>query len=283
MATAAQIQYHYDVDTDFFRIFLDSIYNVYSCGVWETAATLEEAQLAKLKRLAAYARIGRGARVLDVGCGWGGMLRFALEECHAAEAVGLTLSRDQHSYVSGLAIDKLESHLTSWDGFKTATAFDAVVSIGAFEHFASREDRAAQRQIDVYRRFFHTCASVSVPNSYLGLQTIVTARKPANRHEVLDAGFLLKHVFPGSALPTITDIQQSIAGIYEIRELRTIGPDYARTLQEWKDRLVSRAHLTTAYSEQLIKHYIAYFDCARRNFESGVTQLAQISLRKLAN
>jgi cyclopropane-fatty-acyl-phospholipid synthase len=283
MATAADIQYHYDVDTDFFRIFLDSQYQVYSCGVWQSATTLEEAQLAKLTRLASFARIGEGSRVLDIGCGWGGMLRFALDECDASEAVGLTLSRDQYAFVSGMRRDRLTVKLLSWDGFSPTTAFDAVVSIGAFEHFASREDRAVHRQIEVYRRFFQTCASVCVPDSYLGLQTIVTARKPANRREILDAGFLLKNVFPGSALPTITDIQQASAGIYEIRELRTIGPDYARTLQEWKDRLLSRPDLTAPYGSQLIEHYREYFDCARRNFETGVTELAQFSFCRLTN
>jgi len=282
MATSEQVRYHYDIDTEFFLSFLDTTYHVYSCAVWDSADTLETAQMNKLARLASYARIRPGDSILDIGCGWGGMLEYATAVIGAREATGLTVSRDQHAFVTSQDNPRVKAHYCSWDDFDALDVFDAIVCIGAFEHFSSRQDRLAGLHIDVYRAFFKRCAELTRTDSYIGLQTIVTARTPRNRQELQDSRYLLDHVFPGSALPTINDIQAAMLGLYDVCELRTIGRDYARTLCAWSQRLVAKKDFIVArYGYGLFEHYYRYFEAARRNFENGVTELLQVSLRKL--
>lgn len=282
MATAEQVQYHYDVDAAFFMSFLDTAYKIYSCAVWEAADTLETAQINKLARLASFARIKPGDRILDVGCGWGGMLEYATSIIGVREAVGLTVSRDQYAFITARENPRVKAYLCSWNDFASFEAFDAIICIGAFEHFASRQDRMAGRHVDVYRAFFKKCAELTHKDSYIGLQTIVTVRTPGDRQELQDAHFLLDHVFPGSALPAINDIQAATLGLYEVRELRTIGSDYVRTLTAWEQRLdANKNFIVAGYGFGFFEHYQQYFKAARRNFERGITELLQVSLCKL--
>jgi len=283
MASQAEIEYHYDINTDFFAAFLDTKYRVYSCGVWKRAATLEEAQQDKLDRICRFAGVTRRHRVLDVGCGWGGLMRRAVERFSAASAHGLTLSCDQFRYLREQSFPRTTVELRGWSETQfPAGAFDAIASIGAFEHFASRQDRAAGRQRAVYRRFFEWCSDVSAPDAAVGLQTIVTARQPAQLSEVRDTRFLLQEVFPGSALPTISDIQAAVQDLYEISDARRIGGDYARTLAEWRQRLEREQRwLRERFGDRLVEHYRSYFMAAERSFQSGVVDLVQLSLRKV--
>lgn len=281
MATLEDVQSHYDVGNDFFNLFLDRKYRVYSCAVWEEAKTLEEAQEKKLARIASFANIKSGQRFLDVGCGWGGMMGYALEYLNVRHAVGLTLSEEQYKFIKMQNLRNVEVHLRSWADFDSETKFDAIVSIGAFEHFASLEDRAKGRQISVYKSFFERCHYLSCENSSLALQTIVTEKKPSTLQSVRDTRFLLNHVFPGSALPFINDIQAAILDLYEIHELRTIGQDYAMTLTHWKNRLLQhQSQIIEMYGQHLFDNYTNYFDAARRSFDKGVVNLVQVSLKR---
>ena len=283
MATQQDIQHHYDIDNDFYALFLDKDYRVYSCGVWENARTLEDAQEAKLDRIARYAKLEPKQRVLDVGCGWGGMMRFARERFGVASVDGLTLSADQYDFIKAEAYPDTEVHLTSWEDYPPpSTPYDAIVSVGAFEHFASLEDRSADKHREVYARFFDWCRSVSTPDAYLGLQTIVTARAPENITELRDVRYLLEHVFPGSALPSVSDIQAAIVDQYEIVAIARIGLDYAKTLGCWAQRLDAHRGLVEAtYGQALYDNFSTYFASAQRNFAAGVTDLVQLSLQRV--
>jgi cyclopropane-fatty-acyl-phospholipid synthase len=283
MATVADIQHHYDVSNAFYALFLDRPRMVYSCGVWDGAATLEEAQLAKLERIAGFANVRAGMRVLDVGCGWGGMLRFVVDALGAASAHGLTLSDAQRRYIAARRDARVTVDLRSWaDLAPTGPPFDAIVSIGALEHFASLEDSEHRRQRGIYRNFFQACYHASAPGSRLGLQTIVAARPPASSAEVKDTKYLLNHVFPGSALPSVSDIQATSADLYEICDARRIGQHYARTLNAWKERLIaSREQALRLVDEKMYEHYCHYFDAAKRSFEAGVVDLYQVSMKRV--
>jgi cyclopropane-fatty-acyl-phospholipid synthase len=286
MATQADIQYHYDVDNDFYALFLDKIYRAYSCGVWKSANSLEEAQEHKIQRICQFANVASGAKIIDIGCGWGGLMQVATSQFGAATAHGLTLSTDQFNYVSGLRKlgQTISVDLCSWQDYKPPenTRYDAIASVGAFEHFASLEDRSVQRQRAVYRNFFEWCKKNSTSDAQIGLQTIVTARVPSNLKEIVDVRYLLEKVFPGSALPTISDIQAATVDLYEFSSVKRIGLDYARTLEEWKMRL-KQSHETHAarFDEGLFHHYETYFDSAIRNFKSGVVDLFQVSLKPI--
>lgn len=282
MATSNDIQFHYDINNDFFKLFLDNKYMVYSCGVWETANNLEEAQKNKLKRIAHFGRIQNGYNILDIGCGFGGMLEYCNTTLKTTHAMGITLSKAQYDYIINKKIPSVSLELCSWSDLKPATQFDAIVSIGAMEHFASLDDRKNGIQTDVYRHFFQCCFNFSKDHAYLGLQTIVTFKKPDTLQSMRDTHYLLKNVFPGSVLPDINSLQKAMIDLYEPIELRTIGLDYARTLKEWKKRLNSnKQKIISEYGEKLLHHYNCYFDSAIRNFENGYTSLLQMSLKKI--
>lgn len=282
MATKEDIQAHYDLDNDFFALFLDSNYRVYSCGVWQSATTLEQAQQHKLARLSKFAQLADGQKVIDVGCGWGGLMRYITDQYPQSNVHGLTLSEAQLKYIQSVPKASVSLELRSWQDFvEPEKKFDAIISIGAFEHFASMDDHIHSRHRQIYANFFDWCRLVSTKDAYVGLQTIVNNRAPNSLSEVRDARYLLEKVFPGSALPSVSDIQAALVDRYEIVELRLIGQDYARTLAEWNTRLIANKDIIISrYGEAVFNHYRTYFDAAMRTFESGFVDLLQVSLRR---
>lgn len=281
MANRADIAYHYDVHNDFYALILDRVHRAYSCAVWDNARTLEEAQRQKLARVGRFAGIQAGCRVMDVGCGWGCLLDYACDYLGASVATGLTLSEDQFQFIKAKDRQDITVSLQSWREYPSAdTKYDAITAIGSFEHFASMEDRNAGVHRQVYSDFFEWCRAISSDNARVGLQSIVTSRPPETLQEVRDTRYLLERVFPGSALPSVSDIQAAIQEKYEIAECRRIGLNYARTLQEWRKRLLRhRAEIESRYGEELFAHYDHYFTAAERSFSAGITDLLQVSLR----
>ncbi|OIR17812.1 cyclopropane mycolic acid synthase 2 [mine drainage metagenome] len=282
MATQADIAHHYDVDNDFFALFLDKKYRAYSCGVWKTANNLEQAQQDKFDRLSRYANVSQDHHVIEIGCGWGGLMSSIVEKYSNTHVHGLTLSQEQFNYINSTPKANISLELRAWqDYIPPARKYDAIVSIGAFEHFASFEDQAASRQRDIYKTFFDWCLNISTPDAQIGLQTIVISRAPNSLSELRDSRYLLDKVFPGSALPSISDIQAAIVDKYEISAAHCIGLDYARTLLEWNKRLeLHQDDIVKRYGQELFDHYRTYFDAARRCFETGYIDLFQVSLRR---
>lgn len=283
MASQADIAHHYDVDNDFFELFLDKKYRAYSCGVWKSANNLEQAQEDKFDRLCRYANIAEGHRVIDIGCGWGGLMDTIIEKYPNTSVHGLTLSVEQFEFIKSAHKSNISLELRSWQDYMPSDdKFDSIISIGAFEHFASFEDQAASRQRDIYKTFFDWCQSISTADAQIGLQTIVISRAPNSLSELRDSRYLLDKVFPGSALPSISDIQAAIIDKYEISAVRRIGLDYARTLSEWNKRLeLNKDKVVERYGQELFDHYRTYFDAARRCFETGYIDLYQVSLRRV--
>ncbi|HEY8085910.1 MAG TPA: cyclopropane-fatty-acyl-phospholipid synthase family protein [Methylophilaceae bacterium] len=282
MATQQDIQSHYDVDNDFFALFLDTVYRAYSCGVWKTATTLEQAQLHKLDRICRFAHVAGQQRVLDVGCGWGGLMRHIASNFPGTQVHGLTLSTEQYQYILSHFTPGISVDLRSWRDCKEPySKFDSIVSVGAFEHFATIEDHSASQHRQVYADFFDWCSSISTDDAHIGLQSIVINRAPNSISEVRDSRYLLNKVFPGSALPSVSDVQAAIVDKYEIASIKLIGQDYARTLTEWDKRLnAHREHIVQKYGQPLFDHYRTYFEAARSCFETGYVDLMQVSLRK---
>ena len=283
MASKADIEHHYDVDNDFFALFLDKKYRAYSCGVWKKASDLEQAQEDKFKRLCQYANVTQGDKIIDIGCGWGGLLHHIIDHYPNSQVHGLTLSTQQFEYVNQDRNQSLSVDLRSWQDYSVSEhKFDSIISIGAFEHFASFNDQAGSKQRDIYQTFFEWCQSISTSEAQIGLQTIVISRAPNSLSELRDSRYLLNKVFPGSALPTISDIQAAIIDKYEISAVSRIGLDYARTLNEWRQRLVlNKEMIIERYGQNLFNHYIIYFDAAQRCFESGYVDLYQVSLKRV--
>lgn len=282
MATQADIEAHYDLDNDFFSLFLDEKYRVYTCAVWDKADNLQEAQIAKLDRICQFANVQPGHNVVDVGCGWGGMMKYIAENYENTLVSGLTLSPEQVKHINATALKNVTARVHSWEGYvPKERKFDSIVSVCALEHFASVEDQAAMLQRSIYKKFFDWCLDVSTEDAQVGLQTIIINRPPKNMTELNDSKFLLREVFPGSALSSISDIQAAIVDKYEISEAKRIGMDYAKTLTAWQNNLErEKTTVLARYGEEVYDHHIHYLEAARRCFESGYTDLYQISLKR---
>lgn len=282
MATQADIESHYDVDNDFFKLFLDEKYLGYTCGVWDNATNLEESQIDKFQRLADYANVQPGHKVMDVGCGWGGLLSYIADKYAGSKAHGVTLSSNQAEYINNLHKTNVSADNCSWEDYaQPERKYDAILSVCALEHFATHEESTANVQREIYKTFFDWCLNVSTSDAQIGLQSIVITRPPNNLAELKASKYLQEKVFPGSALSCISDIQASIIDKYEISAANRIGLDYVTTLAEWKKNLVkNKSVIIERYGKELFDHYIIYFDSATICFQNGYWDVYQASLTR---
>lgn len=282
MATQADIESHYDVDNDFFALFLDEKYLGYTCGVWDKATNLEDSQIDKFQRLADYANIQAGHKVMDVGCGWGGLLRYIAEKYTNSKAHGVTLSSNQAEYINDLKLPNVSADNCSWEDYvQPEKKYDSIVCVCALEHFATHEESTANVQREIYKTFFDWCLNVSTSEAQIGLQSIVITRPPNNLAELKASKYLQEKVFPGSALSCISDIQAAIIDKYEISAANRIGLDYVTTLAEWKNNLVKNKRvIIERYGIELFNHYIIYFDSATVCFANGYWDVYQASLKR---
>jgi cyclopropane-fatty-acyl-phospholipid synthase len=275
------VQAHYDLCDDFFALFLDRS-RTYSCAYFEREdMTLEEAQLAKIDLTLGKCDLRPGARLLDVGCGWGALARRAAE-AHGADVIGLTLSANQHAYIlRGLterpvARGRVEVRLAGWEEFDEPV--DRIVSVGAFEHFRAERHAA----------FFCRCRSLLPPGGRLLLHSIVWPSPEAFRragvavkHEhVLFAKVIRRHIFPGGQLvPPEAVVRHAEQAGFRLALQQSLRPHYARTLSEWAARLrAARARAVALTSEETYDTYLHYLTGCARYFASGHIDVVQFTL-----
>ncbi len=211
-------QRHYDIGNDLYERMLDSRM-IYSCGYWERAGTLEEAQRAKLDLVFHKLDLKPGQRVLDVGCGWGGALEYAARE-YGVEGVGITISREQAEYArtrcAGLPIE-----IRLQDYRETRGDFDHIYSIGMFEHVGPKN----------YRTYMKTMRRCLRPAGRFLLHTI-----GANR-SIGRSGtdpWIEKYIFPNSQLPTEGQIAAAASKLFKVIGRQAIGGHYVPTLRAWR-------------------------------------------------
>jgi len=232
--SASAIRHHYDVGNSFYSAWLDPSM-AYSCAMWDgipADAALEDAQIRKHRYHAQSIRAAEGMRVLDVGCGWGAMMRTLLDDFDVAECVGLTLSEEQHAHISQGGRAEMSAILTNWRDYRPERPFGGIISIGAFEHFAHPQQSVDERR-EVYREFFKACRDWTEGKGRLSLQTIAYASMTPDQANP----FITEEIFPDAELPTIEDIVVASNGLFRIELLRDDGLDYARTCEEWSRRL----------------------------------------------
>jgi cyclopropane-fatty-acyl-phospholipid synthase len=273
------IRHHYDVGNEFWQIWLDPTMS-YSCAMWEKPdEDLEQAQRRKLDFHVAEARAAGAAWVLDVGCGWGAMLMHLVGRHGVQHAVGLTLSDAQAEYLRAIAPSSVEVLVRSWSDYQPTAPFDAIVSVGAFEHFA-RQGLSPDEQIEAYRRFFRACREWLKPGGRLSLQTIAYGDIPRDRH--LRDRFIADHIFPESELPRLADIARAAEMELEIERVRNDRGDYVKTLRAWFDRLrARRADAIAASSEEVVVRYERYLRMFAYSMELGAFTLLRLTMRRI--
>ncbi len=229
---AEAISYHYDLSNDFYRLWLDKDM-VYSCAYFETGSEdLEQAQQAKLRHLCRKLRLKPGERLLDVGCGWGGLARYAARE-FGAKVFGITLSREQLELArERVAAEGLQEQITlelmDYRDLPQDGRFDKVVSVGMFEH-------VGHANLPLYcQRLFG-----AVRPGGLVMNHGITARHIDGRPVGHGAGeFIDRYVFPHGELPHLVNISSCISDVgLEIVDVESLRLHYARTLDFWSERL----------------------------------------------
>ena len=278
--SAAAIRHHYDVGRDFYKLWLDQSMT-YSCALWnldDVTDTLDRAQKRKIEFHldAAYAQ--RARFILDIGCGWGGLLRQASATCSAERIVGLTLSHDQARYLESSAPERAEVRLESWVHHKPASKYDSIISVGAFEHFAKPEDAVTQK-IALYRDFFERCRDWLSPEGRMSLQTI--AYGTMKREEA--SQFINTEIFPNADLPTLGEIVTATEGIFEITMIRNDRLHYAKTFSVWAGSLRDNRHRATSLVGSAVsRRYERYLTQSSLGFLMGKIGLLRIALRPLS-
>jgi cyclopropane-fatty-acyl-phospholipid synthase len=238
-SSAEAVQQHYDLSNDFYGLWLDPGRS-YSCALWADGDTLESAQNRKLDYLIGEARAAGAERVLDVGCGWGGLLARLTEHHGVRHAVGLTLSREQAAWIEGLGRPRCEVRLQNWIEHPADERYDAIISIGAFEHFA-RSGLSRAERIAGYREFFQRCRAWLPPGGRLALQTCVKGNNPrVDRKTARDMLFVNDLIFPETEIPRPSEVLEASENIFDPTVARNDPDHYARTTREWHDRLRAR-------------------------------------------
>ena len=242
MANTTQIQRTYDWMDDMFRRGLGEHADI-TCAFYngDYSLTLEEAQTAKHEYMLKGIKFEPGLRVLDIGCGWGPFLKVVQER--GGKAVGLTLSKAQ---VETCERNGLEAYLLDWKDMdpKKFGRFDAVVSVGAFEHFCSVEEYKTGKQDEIYRKFFDLCQKLLPPHGRLFLQTMVWNNTPDYDKISFDAPkdsdyylmACLEKFYPGSWLPGGKEHIIKNAKPFNLISANSGRLDYIKTMDEWRKK-----------------------------------------------
>jgi cyclopropane-fatty-acyl-phospholipid synthase len=239
--------------------------------------TLEEAQARKHEYVAEQIGIGEGRRVLDLGCGWGPLLSYVRKQ--GGTGVGVTLSSAQLAACRRHGLD-VHLHDARTVTRETFGPFDAVASLGAFEHFCSPEDHTAGRQEEIYRSFFERIATTLPPGGRLYLQTMVFGRNmiPLDQVDVRaprgsDAWYLglMGRQFPGSWLP-LGERQVIDCAAPHFRSISSVSGrlDYIETIRQWGLRTGARSLRKTLLKARLVPRYLTSPEF-RLAFASGVS------------
>jgi cyclopropane-fatty-acyl-phospholipid synthase len=263
-AAQPAIEYHYDVGRDFYRLWLGERL-VYSCALWpgELDDDLEAAQTAKLEWHATHARADSVSRALDIGCGWGAMIAYLTGQRLVGHVTGLTLSSDQASATP--PSDRVEVRLEDWRDHEPTSPYDAIVSIGAFEHF-SRPDLPRSERRAIYRGFFDRCAGWLNEGGRLSLQTIGWEDFDPGKEE--GTSFFKDEIFPDSALPQLSDIVEGSEERFRLIAFRSDADQYARTLRIWQQRLeANKVQAEEMVGHDTYRRYLRYLRISRAMFE----------------
>ena len=254
---------HYDIGNDVFEAMLDSRM-IYSCGYWEHAADLEQAQEHKLDMICRKLQLQPGEKLLDIGCGWGGMAAFAAER-YGVEVVGITISREQKALAEenckGLPVEIRLMDYRELDG-----EFDKVVSVGMFEHVGLKN----------YPAYFGTAHRVLKDEGVFLLHTIGSNVGYRTTDPWID-----KYIFPNGKIPSAAQIADAVEGLFLIEDWHNFGRDYDRTLMAWYDNFEKAwPELANNYSERFRRMWLYYLSASAGYFRSRQGQLWQVVLSK---
>jgi cyclopropane-fatty-acyl-phospholipid synthase len=283
-STKEQVQSHYDLSNDFFRLWQDPT-QTYSCAFFERDdMTLQEAQIAKIDLALGKLGLQPGMTLLDIGCGWGAAMRRAVEK-YDVNVVGLTLSKNQLAH-DQQKFDEMDSPrskrvlLMPWEDFNEPV--DRIVSIGAFEHWG----------FEKYDDFFKKTYNLMPDDGVMLLHTIVNASAKELKERELPitmslmrfVKFIATEIFPGGRLPLVTQVEDNAtkAG-FNVTRVQALRPHYAHTLDIWAANLEAHKDEAIAIqSEEVYDRYMHYLTGCADLFRKGYNDVCQFTCEKSA-
>ena len=281
MSDKADVAVSYDVDNEFFRLWLDRRMN-YTGAVFAGTDDLEAAQLAKLDVLYRFGKISPASRVLDVGCGWGANLEYLAADRGVREVHGITLSEAQYAEIRRRRLPRVTASCVDYHDYTPPVRFDTIMSICMIEHVCTPRQARAGEAVALYQDFFRRAWEWSRPGAHFALQCILRDRAPRLAADIRDIGWVTYEIFPGGITPRLEDIVVAISPYWEILEVRTRREDYHRTCEHWRGRL--RGHeqrIRERWGERLYADYDRYLTTCIRAFEMRYQSMAQWSLRRI--
>ena len=268
-ASKRNVAHHYDLDSRLYRLFLDPDMQ-YSCAYFEQPdQSLEAAQLAKKRHIAAKLMAGPGHDILDIGCGWGGLGLYLSRVAQAKSVKGITLSEEQLAIAQKRAAEQAPSSVAFQleDYRKTKGAFDRIVSVGMFEHVG----------VGYYDTYFQSCQRLLKDDGIMLLHTIGCTGVPGFVTPWLD-----KYIFPGGYIPALSEIVPAIerAGLV-MADIEILHTHYARTLRTWRESFMARREQAKAlYDERFCRMWEFYLAAAEVAFQCEDLVIFQIVMSK---
>jgi cyclopropane-fatty-acyl-phospholipid synthase len=263
------VAHHYDLDGRLYSLFLDAD-RQYSCAYFESAdQSLDDAQVAKKRHLAAKLLLGRGHRVLDIGSGWGGLALYLAEIC-GARVTGVTLSREQLAAAKARADEAGQAAAIEFrleDYREVSGNFDRIVSVGMFEHVG----------VGYYDAFFRTLAARLQDDGVTVLHSIGRSEPPGVTNP-----WIAKYIFPGGYIPALSEVLPAIerAGLL-VTDIEILRLHYAETLKAWRERfLARREEVERLYDVRFVRMWEFYLASSEMAFRHQNMMVFQIQMTK---
>ncbi|CNE90527.1 cyclopropane fatty acyl phospholipid synthase [Yersinia nurmii] len=250
---------HYDLGNDLFREMLDS-HMQYSCGYWKDAANLEQAQENKLRMICEKLQLKPGMKLLDIGCGWGGLSAFAARH-YGVSVQGVTISAEQQKLARERCAG-LDVTILLQDYRDLHQQFDRIVSVGMFEHVGPKN----------YPTYFEVVERNLKPDGLFLLHTI-----GANRSNLSVDPWIDRYIFPNGCLPSIRQIADASESRLIMEDWHNFGADYDRTLMAWYEKFrAAWPVLSEKYSERFERMFSYYLNACAGAFRARDIQLWQV-------
>jgi cyclopropane-fatty-acyl-phospholipid synthase len=263
------VAHHYDLDSQLYALFLDAD-RQYSCAYFDTPGqSLDDAQLAKKRHLAAKMLVAPGQRVLDIGCGWGGLALYLAEFC-GARVTGITLSEEQHALASVRAAEKGLSGKVEFrmqDYRDVPETFDRILSVGMFEHVG----------VGYYDAFFRKCEALLDDNGVMLLHSIGRSEGPNVTNP-----WIAKYIFPGGYIPALSEVLPAVerSGLL-VTDMEILRLHYAETLKAWRERfLAHREQVERLYDARFVRMWEFYLAASEMAFREQAMMVLQLQLTK---
>lgn len=250
---------HYDLGNDLFSHMLDGQMQ-YSCGYWKTADNLADAQRDKLRLVCEKLQLAPGMRILDIGCGWGGLAEFAARE-YGVSVTGVTISAEQQK-MAQTRCQGLDVTILLQDYRDLNDRFDRIVSVGMFEHVGPKN----------YATYFEVVNRNLAPDGIFLLHTIGSRKTDNNVDPWID-----KYIFPNGCLPSMRHIVDASAAHFVMEDWHNFGADYDKTLMAWHARFMDAwPGLAGHYSERFKRMFSYYLNACAGAFRARDLQLWQV-------